>query len=108
MTAASGPTGAGSRVNQGGVVRLIGGDDATAVATASGAVRPAGVVAGAVTNSGTIDVSAAERGAAPGQVTMLGERVGQMGTIDARGADRARGGDVTITSTERTVLFGGS
>ena len=97
-----------SLVNQGGVVRLIGGDDATAVATASGAVRPAGTVAGAVTNSGTIDVSAAERGAAPGQVTMLGERVGQMGTIDARGADQARGGDVTITSTERTLLFGGS
>ncbi|HEX9545745.1 MAG TPA: filamentous hemagglutinin N-terminal domain-containing protein, partial [Acidimicrobiales bacterium] len=97
-----------SMVNQGGVVRLIGGDDATAVATASGAVRPAGVVAGAVTNSGTIDVSAAERGAAPGQVTMLGERVGQMGTIDARGADQARGGDVTLTSTERTILFGGS
>src|SRR6266508_3373939 len=96
-----------SMVNQGGVVRLIGGDDATAVATVSGAVRPAGTVVGAVTNSGTIDVSAAERGAAPGQVTMLGERVGQMGTIDARGADQARGGDVTITSTERTILFGG-
>src|SRR6266511_2241819 len=97
-----------SMVNQGGVVRLIGGDDATAVATASGAVRPAGTVAGAVTNSGTIDVSAAARGAAPGQVTMLGERVGQMGTIDARGAEQARGGDVTLTSTERTILFGGS
>jgi len=97
-----------SLVNQGGVVRLIGGDDATAVATASGAVRPTGTVAGAVVNSGTIDVSAAERGAAPGQVTMLGERVGQLGTIDARGADQARGGDVTITSTERTILFGGS
>src|SRR3989304_5076445 len=104
----SGISQARSLVNQGGVVRLIGGDDATAVATASGAVRPAGTVAGAVTNSGTIDVSAAERGAAPGQVTMLGERVGQMGTIDARGADQGRGGDVTITSTERTSLFGGS
>ena len=97
-----------SLVNQGGVVRLIGGDDTTAVATASGAIRPAGAVAGAVVNSGTIDVSAAERGAAPGQVTMLGERVGQIGTIDARGADQGRGGDVAITSTERTIVFGGS
>src|SRR6266508_2604722 len=97
-----------SLVKQGGIVRLIGGGDTTAVATASGAVRPAGTVAGAVVNSGTIDVSAAERGAAPGQVTMLGERVGQLGTIDARGADQARGGDVAITSTERTILFGGS
>jgi len=97
-----------SLVSQGGIVRLIGGDDTTAVATASGAIRPAGTVAGSVVNSGTIDVSAAERGAAPGQVTLLGERVGQIGTIDARGADQARGGDVAITSTERTILFGGS
>src|SRR5712691_11540012 len=97
-----------SMVNQGGVVRLIGGDDATALATASGAVRPAGQVAGAVINTGTIDVSAAVSGAAPGQVLLVGERVGQSGTIDARGADQARGGDVTITSTLRTALFGES
>ncbi len=97
-----------SLVNHGGVVRLIGGDDAVVAANANGAVRPAGQVAGAVTNTGTIDVSAAASGAAPGQVLLLGERVGQSGTIDARGADQARGGDVTITSTLRTALFGES
>ena len=82
----SGVIEARSLVDRGGVVSLIGGDDAMVAANANGAVRPAGQVAGAVTNTGTIDVSAAVSGAAPGLVVMLGERVGQMGTIDARGA----------------------
>ncbi|HEV8530022.1 MAG TPA: filamentous hemagglutinin N-terminal domain-containing protein, partial [Methylomirabilota bacterium] len=97
-----------SLVNHGSVVRLIGGDDAVVAANANAAVRPAGQVAGAVTNTGAIDVSAAVSGAAPGQVLLLGERVGLWGTIDARGADQARGGNVTITSTLRTALFGES
>jgi len=100
----SGVIEARSLANHGGVARLIGGDDAMVAANANGAVRPAGQVAGAVTNTGTINVSAAEPGAAPGQVLMAGERVGQWGTIDARGADQARGGDVTLTSTVRTAL----
>ncbi len=78
-----------SLVNRGGVVRLIGGDDGVATATASGALRPAGEVRGVVSNTGAIDVSAREAGAAPGRVLLVGERVGHGGTIDARGADAA-------------------
>ena len=90
-----------SLVNRGGVVRLIGGDDGVATATASGALRPTGEVRGVVSNTGTIDVSAKEAGAAPGRVLMVGERVGHGGTIDARGADGGRGGEVAIAATER-------
>jgi filamentous hemagglutinin family protein len=97
-----------SLVKQGGVVRLIGGDDGVATATASGALRPAGEVRGVVSNTGTIDVSAKEAGAAPGRVLLIGERVGHGGTIDARGADGGRGGEVAIAATERSVLLPGS
>ena len=64
-----------SLVSRGGVVRLVGGDGAVARATASGALRPGGEVRGGVANTGTIDVSAREAGAAPGQVLLVGERV---------------------------------
>jgi filamentous hemagglutinin family protein len=97
-----------SLVKQGGVVRLIGGDDGVATATASGALRPTGEVRGVVSNTGTIDVSAKEAGAAPGRVLLMGERVGHGGTIDARGADGGRGGEVAIAATERAVLLPGS
>jgi len=97
-----------SLVKEGGVVRLIGGDDGVATATASGALRPAGEVRGVVSNTGIIDVSAKEAGAAPGRVLLLGERVGHGGTIDARGADGGRGGEVAIAATERSVLLPGS
>ncbi len=94
--------------SRGGVVRLIGGDDAVAPATASGALRPTGEVRGVVSNTGTIDVSAREAGAAPGRVLLVGERVGHGGIIDARGADGGRGGEVAIATTERAVLLPGS
>ena len=97
-----------SLVNRGGVVRLIGGDDGVATATASGALRPAGEVRGIVSNTGAIDISARGAGAAPGQVLLVGERVGHGGTIDARGADGGRGGEVAIATTERSVLLPGS
>ncbi|MGH2621721.1 MAG: filamentous hemagglutinin N-terminal domain-containing protein, partial [Anaerolineales bacterium] len=100
----SGIVRARSLINHGGTVKLIGGDETLAVMTEAGAMRPAGEVGGVVSNTGTIDVSAAEAGAASGSVLLVGERVGQLGLIDARGADNARGGDVVITSSERTLL----
>ncbi len=100
----SGVIRARSLINHGGTVKLLGGDEALTVATEAGAMRPAGEVSGVVSNTGTIDVSAAEAGAAAGSVLLVGERVGQFGVIDARGADNARGGDVVVTSTERTLL----
>ncbi|MBI1848175.1 MAG: filamentous hemagglutinin N-terminal domain-containing protein, partial [Candidatus Rokubacteria bacterium] len=104
----SGVIEARSLVDRGGTIVLSGGDTAVAAATSAGALRPAGEVAGVVVNTGTLDVSAAEAGAAPGRVLMIGERVGQSGTIDARGASGSAGGTVIITSTDRTVLGSGS
>ncbi|MCE9535908.1 MAG: filamentous hemagglutinin N-terminal domain-containing protein, partial [Nitrospirae bacterium] len=104
----SGVIRARSLENHGGIVKLIGGDDGLAVATAAGAMRPAGEVSGAVINVGTIDVSAGAPNASQGSVAMMGERVGQLGTILATGADGANGGEVVIASTTRTVLASGS
>src|SRR5207237_8199643 len=59
---------------------------------------------GAVTNYGTLDVSAGEAGATQGQVTLAGEYVGHAGTILARGADQATGGRVLLTSSKETVV----
>ena len=59
---------------------------------------------GAVTNYGTLDVSAGEAGAAQGQVTLAGEYVGHAGTILARGADQGAGGRVLLTSSKATVV----
>ncbi len=92
----------------GGVVKLIGGDDTLVAATAAGAMRPAGEVSGAVVNTGTIDVSAGSPNAAQGSVTMVGERLGQFGSIQATGAEGANGGEVVIASTTRTLLASGS
>ena len=39
---------------------------------------------------------------------MVGERVGQFGSITATGADGANGGEVLIASTMRTLLASGS
>ncbi len=94
--------------NHGGVVQLLGGDETLVAATAAGAMRPAGNVSGAVINTGTIDVAAGSPNAAQGSVTMVGERVGQFGSIVATGAEGANGGDVVIASTTRTLLAGGS
>ena len=60
--------------------------------------------AGGVRNSGTLDVSAAEAGAAQGQVTLAGQRVEHSGRILAQGADGAQGGRVLLSSTDRTVV----
>jgi filamentous hemagglutinin family protein len=104
----SGIVRARSLENQGGIVKLIGGDDTLAVVTAAGAMRPAGEVSGAVVNTGTIDVSARIPNAAQGSVTMVGERVGQLGSIVATVSEGANGGDVVIASTTRTLLATGS
>ena len=104
----SGVIRARSLESHGGVVQLLGGDETLVAATAAGAMRPSGEVSGAVVNSGTIDVSATQAGGASGSVQMVGERVGQFGSIVATGAEGANGGDVVIASTTRTVLASGS
>ncbi len=94
--------------NHGGVVQLLGGDETLVAATAAGAMRPAGDVSGAVINTGTIDVAAGALNAAQGSVTMVGERVGQFGSIVATGLEGANGGEVVFASTTRTLLASGS
>jgi len=101
----SGVIRAHSLVNHGGVVRLEGSDPVANTGTVGwqanlGKVQNA---EGKVLNTGTIDVSAAEPGAAQGQVTITGKMVGVAGTILARGADGAQGGRVLISSTDKTV-----
>ncbi len=104
----SGVIRARSLESHGGVVQLLGGDETLVAATAAGAMRPAGDVSGAVVNTGTIDVAATQAGGASGSVQMVGERVGQFGSIMATGAEGANGGDVVIASTTRTLLASGS
>ncbi|MDF0645766.1 MAG: filamentous hemagglutinin N-terminal domain-containing protein, partial [Nitrospira sp.] len=101
----SGVIRAKSLVNHGGVVRLEGSDPVTNSGTVGrqanlGQIKHAD---GAVLNTGTIDVSAAQPGAAQGQVTITGEQVGLVGSILAKGADGAPGGRVLISSTDQTV-----
>ena len=104
----SGVVRAHSLENHGGVVQLIGGDETLVAATTAGAMRPAGDVSGAVVNTGTIDVAAGAPNVPQGSVTMVGERVGQFGSIKATGADGTNGGDVLIASTTRAMLASGS
>lgn len=104
----SGVIRAHSLENHGGVVQLLGGEETLVAATKAGAMRPAGDVSGVVINTGTIDISAAQAGAVPGSVQMVGERAGQFGSIMATGAEGANGGDVVIASTTRAVLASGS
>jgi len=99
-----------SLVNRGGVIRLEGSDPVANTGEIGwqanlGKVQNA---EGAVVNTGTLDVSAAERGAAQGGVTLSGQLVGSSGAILARGADGAQGGKVLISSTDKTVLTGSS
>jgi filamentous hemagglutinin family protein len=106
----SGVIEAKSLVNRGGVIRLEGSDPVANTGEIGwqanlGRVQNA---EGAVINTGTLDVSAAEAGAAQGQVTLSGHLVGNSGSILARGADNAQGGNVLITSSEQTVLTSNS
>ena len=106
----SGVIEARSLVNRGGVIRLEGSDPVANTGEIGwqnnlGKVHNA---EGAVINTGRLDVSAAERGAAPGQITLSGQMVGSSGTIAARGAEGSQGGGVLITSTDKTVLTSNS
>ncbi|WP_080885985.1 hypothetical protein [Nitrospira japonica] len=106
----SGVIRAKSLVNHGGSVRLEGSDSVANTGTVGwqanlGQVKNAD---GAVLNTGTIDVSAAQPGAAQGQVTVTGQNVGVAGNILARGAEWAQGGQVLISSTKNTVVTGNS
>ncbi|BFU94970.1 MAG: hypothetical protein NTNFB02_16920 [Nitrospira sp.] len=101
----SGVIRAKSLVNHGGVVRLEGSDPVANTGSVGwqtnlGRVKNAD---GAVINTGTIDVSAAQPGAAQGQVTITAQQVGVVGSILAKGADGAQGGRVLISSTDQTV-----
>ena len=102
----SGVIEARSLVNQGGVIRLEGSDPALNTGEIGwqanlGKVQNAD---GRVLNTGTLDVSAREAGAAPGEVTLSGEMVGVSGSILARGAEGAQGGRVLVTSSDKTIL----
>jgi trimeric autotransporter adhesin len=102
----SGVIEARSLLNRGGIIRLEGSDPVANTGEIGwqnnlGKVQNA---EGAVINTGRLDVSAAERGAAPGQVTLSGQMVGSSGTILARGAGGSQGGRVLITSTDKTVV----
>jgi filamentous hemagglutinin family protein len=106
----SGVIEAHSLVNRGGVVRLEGSDPVANTGKIGwqanlGKVKNA---EGAVINTGTLDVSAAQPGAAPGEVTLSGQSIAVSGTILAKGADGARGGQVLITSRDKTVITGNS
>lgn len=74
-----------SLVSKGGIVKLVGGDE------------------GIVQNRGKIDVSADESSAKLGEVSISGNYVGNFGTIFAKGAEEARGGNITLNSTTQTL-----
>ena len=102
----SGVIEARSLVNQGGVIRLEGSDPVPNTGEIGwqanlGKVQNAD---GRVLNTGTLNVSAAEAGAALGEVTLSGQMVGVSGAILARGADGAQGGRVLVTSSDKTIL----
>nr|MBI3614197.1 filamentous hemagglutinin N-terminal domain-containing protein [Nitrospirota bacterium] len=80
-----------SMVDHGGVIKLVAAGDNSAV-----------------TNYGTLEVSAGEAGATSGNVLLAGPYVGNAGTVSARGADGATGGHVELTSTRETILASGS
>ncbi|MBI5368669.1 MAG: filamentous hemagglutinin N-terminal domain-containing protein, partial [Planctomycetes bacterium] len=106
----SGVIEAKSLVNRGGVIRLEASDPvvntgAIGAANHLGEVRNA---AGDVLNTGTLDVSAIEGGATHGTITLSGERVGVAGNLLALGADGTNGGNILLTSTERTVVATGA
>ena len=95
-----------SLVNHGGVIRLEASDPVANTGEVGwranlGRVKNA---EGEVVHTGTLDVSAAEAGAAQGEVTLSGQRVSSSGAILARGTDGAQGGRVLITSSDKTVL----
>ncbi len=102
----SGVIEARSLVNRGGIIRLEGSDPVTNTG-AIGWQTNLGKVQntdGRVLNTGTLDISAREAGAAQGEVTLSGQMVGVSGSIIARGAEGAQGGRALITSSEKTVL----
>ena len=102
----SGVIEARSLVNQGGVIRLEGSDPALNTGEIGWQANLGKVQNGdgRVLNTGTLDVSAREAGAAPGEVTLSGQMVGVSGSILARGADGAQGGRVLVTSSDKTIL----
>ncbi len=106
----SGVIEAHSLVNRGGIIRLEGSDPVANTGEIGwqnnlGKVQNAD---GSVINTGKLDISAAEPGAAQGQVTLAGQMVGSSGTIVAQGAEGSQGGRVLLTSTDKTVLTSGS
>ncbi|ABK43301.1 filamentous hemagglutinin family outer membrane protein [Magnetococcus marinus MC-1] len=58
---------------------------------------------GIVSNSGILDVSAAEPNSAGGEVVMTGHFVGNEGVIEAKGSGSGDGGQVTLISAQHTL-----
>ena len=102
----SGVIEARSLVNRGGVIRLEGSDPVSNTGEIGWQANLGKVQNedGRVLNTGTLDVSAREAGAAQGEVTLSGQMVGVSGSILARGGDGAPGGRVLVTSSEKTIL----
>ncbi|WP_447979649.1 two-partner secretion domain-containing protein [Candidatus Nitrospira bockiana] len=106
----SGIVEARSLINRGGVIRLEGSDPVANTGSLGwqanlGKVRNA---EGKVLQTGRLDVSSAEAGAAQGEVTITGQMVGVTGGVQANGQEGASGGRVLIASTDKTVVTGGS
>jgi filamentous hemagglutinin family protein len=87
-----------SVVNQDGII------EAKSLVGSGGSVKLIGRGEGIVQNSGTIDVSAAEAGAAAGGASLSGEYAGNFGEILARGATDADGGNVKLESEKMTLV----
>ena len=102
----SGVIEARSLVNRGGIIRLEGSDPVPNTGAIGWQANLSKVqnADGRVLNTGTLDVSAREAGAIPGEVTLSGQMVGMSGSILAQGADGAQGGRVLAASSEKTIL----
>ena len=86
------------------VVNNTGLIEATSLFGSGGYVDLTGRGDGEVTNLGTIDVSAGEAGTETGTVALSGQYAGNFGTITARGAQGADGGDVRLDSSTQTLV----
>jgi len=117
---ASTVTNSGSIKNAGGEIVLVGNVEshnifasvvnnsglleATSLVANGGSVSLSGGDVGVVQNTGRIDVSATEAGAATGHVAISGQFAGNFGTIAATGNTNANGGLVEFQSTTQTLL----
>ena len=94
-------------VNQSGVIRAAGiVDEGGVIRIVSQAELDAGPAT--VTNTGTLTASSTDSSTAAGTVHIEGPEVEQQGVVLAEGSTGQAGGDITVTSTEKTTLATGS